>query len=201
VSTLRRVNREDGFTLVELLTAMSVFAIVLASFAMVLSSAIRHSGEVEQQSNMQIEARAAITTIAQDLRQVYDGDGNVATSPILGMSGTQLTFYSPDRRQPFHMRRVTYRLNAGKLERALLTSSDNNGSPWVGVATNPTAFQTVVRDVTNSTVFTYLKDDGVTIATTPLDVKTVVISLIVATKTAPSRKYTYQSKVTVRGES
>jgi prepilin-type N-terminal cleavage/methylation domain-containing protein len=201
VIRLKRIREEQrGFTIVEMLSAMAVFGIVLGTFSMVLSSSIRHSGEVEQQTNLQVEARSAITTVAQDLRQVYDGDANVATSPILSMTGTQLTFYSPDRLAPFHMRRVTYRLNAGKFEKAFLTSSDTDGSPWIGVSTNPTAFRTVVRDVVNATVFTYKKADG-TPATTPLDVKTIDVSFVVATKTTPSRQYTYESSVTVRGES
>jgi prepilin-type N-terminal cleavage/methylation domain-containing protein len=199
MSKCRRIGGEDGFTLVEMLSAMAVFGIVLGSFSMVLSSSIRHSGEVEQQTNLQVEARSAINTVTSDLRQVYDGDDNVATSPILSMSGTQVTFYSPDRQLPFHMRRMTYRLNAGTFERAFLTSSDTDGSPWVGVSSNPTAFRTVVSDVVNSTVFAYKKADGTT-ATTPVDVATIEITIVVATKTTPSRQYTYKSSVTVRGE-
>ena len=76
VSVLSRIHADQrGFTLIEVLSAMAVFGIVLATFAMVMQSAIRHSGEVEQQSNLQIEARTAITTMSQDLRQAYDGDG------------------------------------------------------------------------------------------------------------------------------
>jgi prepilin-type N-terminal cleavage/methylation domain-containing protein len=197
---LRPINGEGGFTIVEMLSAMAVFSIVLGIFSVVLSSAIRHSGEVEQQKDLQVEARAAINTVAADLRQVYDGDDDVATSPILSMSGTQVTFYSPDRQLPFHLRRITYRLSSGEFQRAFLTSSDTDGSPWVGVSTNPTSFRTVVRDVVNSTVFAYKKADGTT-ATNPVNVKTIDVTLTVATKTTPSRQYTYKSSVTVRGES
>jgi prepilin-type N-terminal cleavage/methylation domain-containing protein len=189
---------EDGFTLVELLSAMSVFGIVLASFAMVLSSAIRHSGEVEGQTNLQVEARSAITTVSQDLRQVYDGDGDVATSPIQSISPTQLTILTPDRAQPFHLRRVSYRLNAGKLERAFATSTDTDGAPWVIPALS--SYRTVVSGIVNSAVFAFWKADG-TPATAPIDVKTIDLTLVVATKTAPTRQITYKSSVTVRGES
>lgn len=200
----RRIqHEEDGFTIIEMLSAMAVFGIVLATFSMVLSSTIRHSGEVEQQSNLQVEARSAITTVSQDLRQAYDGDDNVATSPISGMSATQLTVLSPDRQAPFHLRKITYRLNAGQLERAFLTSTDTDGSPWSGISGTPTAFQIVVRDVVNSgsePVFVYRDADGVVTAN-PLLVRTVDVTVIVATKTAASREYTYKSSVTVRGES
>jgi type II secretory pathway component PulJ len=192
------LRREEGFTVVELLSAMTVFAIVLAIFAMVLSSAIRHSGEVEEQSNLQVEARSAIAFVSSDLRQVYDGDANVATSPIESIGPTQITFLSPDRAQPFHLRRVSYRLSAGEFQRAMATSTDTDGAPWsIPVLSS---YQKLVGSVVNGTVFAYKKADGTT-ATTPLDVKTLDITLTVATQTASSRQYTYKTSATVRGES
>lgn len=199
MSRMRSIRRDDGFTIIEMVTAMGVFSIVLASFAMVLSSSIRHSGEIEEQSNLQVEGRAAINTVSQDLRQVYDGDDNVATSPIQSMSATQVTFYSPDRAQPFHLRRVSYRLNAGQFERAFATSTDTDGAPWSIPALG--SYRKVVGSVVTTTPFAYWKADGITPATTPVDVKTIDVSLTVRTKTSPTRQYTYKTSVTVRGES
>ncbi len=203
--TMRRLIRdESGFTIVEMLSAMTIFGLVLAAFSMVMSSTIRHSGEVEQQTNIQVEARSAITTVSQELRQVYDGDDDVTTSPIEAISANQVTFLTPDRAAPFHLRRVTYRLNAGRLERAFVTSTDTDGYPWSGLAT-PTAFRTVVRGVVNTgtgaeRVFVYRDADGVETATRTL-IQTIDVKLVVATRTAPSKKFTYKSSVTVRGES
>lgn len=201
---LRRIESEDGFTVVELLSAMSVFAIVLASFAMVLSSAIRHSGEVEAQTNLQVEARSAIAFVSQDLRQVYDGDANVATSPIESIGPTHVQFLSPDRAQPFHLRRMRYQLNTGtkQFERALTSSTDTDGAPWAIPWSTPPAgsYRKLVGSVVNTAIFTFEKADGST-ASVPLDVKKINIALTVATKTGPSRQYTYKSSVTVRGES
>lgn len=185
-------------TLIEMLSAMAVFSIVLGMFALVLSSAIRHSGEVEEQTNLQVEARAAILSVSQDLRQVYDGDGNLLTSPIESMTSTQVTFLSPDRSQPFHIRRISYRLSGGQFQRALATSSDTDGSPWVIPALS--SYRKLVNSVVSTTAFAYKKADGTT-ATTPLDVKTIDVTLRVATKTTPTRQYTYKTSVTVRGES
>jgi len=199
VTGLRQSLRaRDGFTVVELLTAMTVFSIVLASFAMVLSSSIRHSGEIEESSNLQVEARAAITSVSQDLRQVYDGDGDVLTSPIETMSSTQITFLSPDRQVPFHIRRVSYRLNGTQFERAMAISTDTDGAPWSIPALGP--YRKVLGSVVSTTAFAYKKADG-TVATTPVDVKTIDVSLRVATRTSPTRQYTYKTSVTVRGES
>jgi prepilin-type N-terminal cleavage/methylation domain-containing protein len=193
--------REGGFTLVEMLSAMTVFSIVLASFSMVLSSAIRHSSEVEEQSNLQVEARAAITSISQDLRQVYDGDNDLLTSPIVSMSPTQVTFYSPDRQLPFHLRRISYRVSGTEFQRAFATSTDTDGAPWVGITAVGPYRKLVGSLVSTATpVFAYKKADGTT-ATTPLDVKTIEVTLTVATKNSPTRQTTYDTSVTVRGES
>jgi len=185
-------------TIVEMLSAMAVFSIVLAGFAMVLSSAIRHSHEVEEQTNLQVEARSAIAFVSSDLRQVYDGDADVATSPIESISPTQITFLSPDRAQPFHLRRVSYRLSSGEFQRAFATSSDTDGAPWSIPALG--SYQKVIGSVVNGAVFTYKKADGTT-ATSPVDVKTIDVTLTVSTGTSPTRQYTYQTSTTVRGES
>jgi prepilin-type N-terminal cleavage/methylation domain-containing protein len=201
--TRRPLNDEAGFTLIEVLSAMGVFGIVLATFAMVMSSAIRHSGEVEQQSNQQLEARTAITTMSQDLRQAYDGDGDVATAPIQSMFANTITFLAPDRQLPFHLRRITYRYQGANLERAFLTSTDTDGYPWSGISALPSAFQPVVRNVVNTglqPVFRYLDANGA-VTTNPLAVATIELQIVVATKTSPSQKYTYKSSVTVRSES
>ena len=194
----RLIRRDEGMTIVEMLSAMAVFSIVLAGFAMVLSSAIRHSHEVEEQTNLQVEARSAIAFVSSDLRQVYDGDADVATSPIESISPTQITFLSPDRAQPFHLRRVSYRLSSGEFQRAFATSSDTDGAPWSIPALG--SYQKVIGSVVNGAVFTYTKADGTT-ATSPVDVKTIDVTLTVSTGTSPTRQYTYQTSTTVRGES
>lgn len=199
MSRFRRNRRsESGFTIVEMLSAMTVFSIVLASFSMFMSTAIRHSGEIEESGNLQLEARSAITTVSGDLRQVYDGDSNLLTSPIESISSTQVTFLSPDRAQPFHLRRVSYRLSGGQFQRAFATSSDTDGAPWSIPALS--SYRKVVGSVVNAAPFAYKKADGTT-AATPIDVKTINVTLILATKTSPTRQYTYKTSVTVRGAS
>jgi prepilin-type N-terminal cleavage/methylation domain-containing protein len=189
---------EDGFTLVEMLTAMTVFSILIAVFALTFSSAIRHSDEVEEQSSLQAETRAAITFVSQDLRQVYDGDANVLTSPVESIGPTQITFLTPDRATPFHMRRLSYRLNAGQFERAMATSSDTDGYPWSIPALG--SYKKLVGSVANATTFTYKDVAGVTTAVAA-NVRTVHVTLTVATNTTPTRQYTYQTNVSLRSES
>lgn len=189
---------EAGFTLIEMLTAMAVFSVLIAIFAMVFGSAIRHSDELEEQSGLQLEARAAIAFLSQDLRQAYDGDGDVLTSPIESIGPTQITFLSPDRAVPFHLRRLSYRLNAGQFERAMATSSDTDGYPWNIPALG--SYQGLVGSVVNVSTFTY-KDAAGLSTNVPADVRTVHITLTVATDTTPARQYTYQTNATVRSRS
>ena len=204
MTRLRRISGEDGFTMVELLTAMTVFAIVLAIFSMVLSTSIRHNSEVRESGTLQAEARGAITSLSQDLRQMYDGDDNLLTTPLESISSTQITFVSPDRAQPFHLRRISYRLLAGNLERATLTSTDTDGSPWVIPGT--LTYRKMVGSVVSTTPFTFRNAAGATLpATDTLAnrslVRTIDFTLTVATKTSTNRQYTYKTSATVRGES
>lgn len=204
MTRLRRIHGEDGFTVIELLTAMTVFSIVLAIFSMVLSSSLRHSGEIEESGTLQAEARGAITSLSQDLRQMYDGDDDILTTPLESISSTQITFLSPDRAQPFHLRRISYRLVSGRLERATLTSTDTDGSPWVIPGT--LTYRKLVGSVVTATPFIFKNAAGATLpATNTLAnrslVKTIDFTLTVATKTSTNRQYTYQTSATVRGES
>lgn len=194
----RLVRRQEGMTLIEMLSAMGVFAVVVGMFALILSSAIRHSDEIDKQTNLQVQARSVIGSVSSDLRQAYDGDENLLTSPIETMTATQLTFLSPDRLNPFHLRRVSYRLSGGTFQRVEAISTDTDGAPWSIPALG--SYRTVVDRVANASAFSYRKADGTT-ATTPLDVKTVDVTLVVSTATSPSRQYTYKTSVTLRGES
>ena len=202
----RLIRSEDGFTVVELLVAMAILSIVLAVFAMVLSSSIRHSTEVQEQGTLQAEARGAITALSQDLRQMYDGDDEILTTPLEFISSTQVTFLSPDRAQPLpHLRRVSYRLTGGRLERATATSSDTDGYPWIIVPANGT-YQKLVGSVTTTTPFVFKDAAGATLPYTNTLanrslIKTIDVTLTVATKAAPTRQSTYKTSVTVRGES
>jgi prepilin-type N-terminal cleavage/methylation domain-containing protein len=194
----RLIARQEGMTLIELLSAMVVFSVVVGMFALILSSAIRHSDEIDEQTNLQVQARSALGFVSSDLRQAYDGDGDPATAPIETMTATQLTFLSPDRQSPFHMRRVSYRLSGGTFQRVEAVSTDTDGAPWSIPALG--SYRTSVDRIANASVFSYKKADGTT-ATSPVDVKTVDITLLVTTTTQPARQFTYKTSVTLRGES
>lgn len=198
---LRRLRREEGgFTLIELTATMAVLGIFLAAVALVLGGAIRNSSAVEDQASSQAETRPAVDGLASELRQAYS-DSTLPNTPyaIQTWTGTTLTFYTPDRVTPFHMRLVSYRLSGGELQRAVATSSNTGSGPWSGVAAgNLSAYRTQVRSVTNATLFTYWQSDGVTAATTLANLAFVRIKVTVSPRGSQGRTSSYIVNASLR---
>lgn len=191
----RRAGREKGFTLVELVIGMALISILFGLFSVVVSSALRHGGEVEEQTVLQRQVRGTVERLAEDLRQAYSGADGI--SPIESASATQIQFLSPDRQQPFHLRRLAYRASGTSFQSALATSTDTDGEPW----DVPTLgeWNTQFGSMVSTNVFSYLDANGAA-TVTAAQVKTVVIQVTVATKTSPNRQYTYKTSVTLRAD-
>jgi prepilin-type N-terminal cleavage/methylation domain-containing protein len=191
----RSLRRDSGFTLIEMLTAMVVLGFMFAAVSVVLSSMVRHSDEVEDRSVLQADVRFTIDRLSIDLRQAYSGVDGV--SPIESISPTGLTFLSPDRATPFHLRRISYRLNSGKIERAMATSTDTDGAPWNIPSLG--AWVKQVDSVTNAAPFTYYDSAGA-VTSVPADVSTVKVDLDLVTNSSPTRQLRYSTSVTVRSD-
>ena len=191
----RRValRKDDGFTLIELIEAMALLSVLVASAAIVLTSIVRQGSEIQEQSVLQTEVRAAVDRIAQDLRQAYTGTG---TSAIETAADNDLQFLSPDRAEPFHVRRIAYRVSAGRLERAIATSTDTDGPPWDFPALGGWEPQSAAAFV-NPVVFTYFDSGGATPATLT-DVRSVGVRVVAELPHTPGRQFTYGTAVTVR---
>jgi prepilin-type N-terminal cleavage/methylation domain-containing protein len=183
---------EGGFTLVELVISMTLIGVVFAIYSVTMSSTIRTSTEVQENSVLQGEVRAAVEGIARDLRQAYTGNGSPGLET---MTATQIQFLSPDRATPYHLRRINYRLSSGKLERAIATSTNTGSPPWTFPALS--TYVTEVGSVVGTTVFSYYNAEG-TQTTTAADVAGVKIKVTVANAQAPSRLFTYETSVGLR---
>lgn len=188
-----RCRRDDGFTVVELVEAMALLGILTATVAIVLTSMVRQSDDVREQNLLQTELRPAVDRLAQDLRQAYGGDGVV---PVVSMSATGLMFLSPDRADPFHLRRIAYRVSGGVLERSLETSTDTDGPPWNFGPSGGWEQQSEAR-IVNTDVFTYYDAAGAVTAVAA-DVRKVAVKLVAEAPTTPGRSVTYATTVTVR---
>jgi hypothetical protein len=111
------------------------------------------------------------------------------------MTGTQLTFYSPDRATPFHNRKVSYQLSSGRFERAMATSTNTNGPPWTYGSLS--AYSALFGSVRNSIVFTYFDSTGGT-ATDAADVASVTVTVNVSTAASAARQFTYSTSIALR---
>jgi type II secretory pathway component PulJ len=194
---LRNLRREDGYSLSEMLAAMGLLGVLFAAFALTMGTTLRVSGEVETNTIVQSEVRAAIDTLAADLRQAYSSGPGLA--PIESMSASAIQFTTPDRQQPFHLRRIGYQVSSGNLQRRLSISTDTDGAPWTmsPAAITSAPWITQAGSLTSTAVFTYYNASGAT-TTTPSAVRTVGIRATVATQTSPTRVYTYQTSVKLR---
>jgi len=194
VTTRRRLRlRQDGFTLIELLEAMALLGIMTATVALVLTSMVRQGSDVQEHNLIQTELRPAVDRIAQDLRQASAGEG---VSPIESIGNTDLTLLSPDRAEPFHVRRIAYRVSGNRLERAVATSTDTDGPPWIIPALGGWEPQSDAI-VVNPVVFTYFDSAGAA-TTVPANVRSVGIRVVVELATQPGRQTTYETSATVR---
>lgn len=193
---LRTVVRGDaGFTLTELLVVLIFLGMISAAFSMLFSATLRHNSEITEQSLTQGELRAAVDRMMTEARGTYIGDG---TSPITAISSSQLTFTFPDTQTPFHLVRVSYRVNGGNLQRAYEVSTNTGGPPWTwAIGGTPTNWATIAPNVTSATPFSYYDISGVSTAT-PANVRSIHVDMTFATKIGNGRTYAYSTSVSTR---
>jgi prepilin-type N-terminal cleavage/methylation domain-containing protein len=188
-----RHTDERGFTLPEFLVGMVVLAIVLVGFGQVLMNTSKTSNRIEEQAMLQNDVRSALDRLTSDLREATNTH---QTSPVGAATATTLTFDAPDRSTPFHLRRISYRLSGGRLERSIITSTNTGGWPWTFPVT-PGAWIPQVTSIQNGAVFTYYDENGVVTAT-PSAVHSVRVTLSVQPKQTQAASTTYTELVTIR---
>jgi len=174
--TISTTKGEAGFTLVEMLFAMFILTVgVLVAWSAIMSTTAKTAGRAQQLADLQTEVRAAVDSLAVDLRQAQCL--NSTTTPVTSATASQVTFYSPDRASPYHLRQVSYRVSGGELQRAFATSSNTDGPPWTIPALG--SWSTLVGQITNTSVFTY--KDATDVATTdPTAVASAHVKLVLA---------------------
>ena len=145
---------EQGFTLIELLAACLLIGVVVAAFAGLFTSVEQRNSTLQQQAVLASTARPMLDSLAAELESAQC---NGTTQPITAASGTQLTFTTPDRQQPYHLQKITYTLAGGVFSRTLATSTNTGGPPWtMGTAATTGS----VSSVTNPVIFDFLSSSG-----------------------------------------
>lgn len=175
---LSRLRDDRGVTLVELIWVMVFLGMISVAFSMLLTSSVRHEGDLREQSLTQDEMRASVDRLIRDVRSAY----SATTWPIETAGTSQLTFTVPDRASSPVEKRVSYRVSGGTLQRAIGLASAGTPSNW----------QVIARNVSSATPFTY-RDINDNATTLPAQVRTVNVTLTFATKTGKGRSYTYTS--------
>jgi prepilin-type N-terminal cleavage/methylation domain-containing protein len=203
---------EAGFTLLELLVALMVLVIgVTVAWAALMTTTTKTTARVQELSDLQTEVRGVVDRLAADLRQAQcDTTTTPATYAVTAATGTQITFFSPDRLTPYHLRQISYLLTndsqySGRYElrRQFANTTNTGGAPWTWGGTGAWAKQ--IGSVRNSTAFTYYDANGNT-TTTASSVARVNVSLTVAPRaglggTQSPTGVTYQTNVDLRGAS
>jgi prepilin-type N-terminal cleavage/methylation domain-containing protein len=187
------MSSERGFTVPEMLVTMVLMAIVLAAFGQMLITSSTTSNRVEEQAALQSEVRASIDGLTSDFREATTiGAGGAVES----VSATAFTFDSPDRATPYHLRRISYRLVNGQLERSITTSTNAGGSPWTWPVT-PGPWIPQLTSVTNASPFTFYDTSGA-VTTTPSAVASMRVTLTVSPKQRQGGSNTYSALIAIR---
>lgn len=189
----RRLAAESGFTLPELLVTVAILGIVLTGFSQVLMSTSKTSNRLTEQALLQNEVRVTVDRLTTDLRSATNANGS---TPIESMSPTTLQFLSPDTGTPFRLRRISYRLVNGRLDRSTTYSTDTDGWPWLWPAT-PGPYVQQLDSIANATVFTYYDDNGAQ-TNDPATVRSVRVSVTVAPLQTQGGAAVYSALVSIR---
>lgn len=127
------MNRQSGFTLLELLVAIAIFALVAVMAYGGLNTVIQQSGIVQAETNRLTVRQQGLRVLRQDLafaidRPVRDALGGVVP-PFQGGGNTLLSLTRMGAENPWgtprsQMARVFWRLSGDTLERAELMPVD-----------------------------------------------------------------------------
>ena len=189
------VRAEDGIMLMELIVTMAILGIFFAAFATVVGSSIRHGSQIQEEAVSQTEARAALDALAGDLREATIG-GDATLTRISTATSTQLTFTAPNRSATMHLRRISYRVNAGQLQKSFAISTAS-APPWSIPALG--SWSTLVSGIatTATPVFSYFDGFGAPTAVAA-NIRSVRIVITTATAMEPTRQFTYDTRVALR---
>jgi type II secretory pathway component PulJ len=166
----RRLRNEDGFTLMEMLTAITIAMIVsLAAFSL-LEFAIKRTGEVDQRVDATQRGRAIMDTVTRQLRS------QVCLSPVISAMATRAgdvtndnsaTFYADftdganvNAKPPADLHKLAYDpITRTMTDTTYTTTWDKTTTPWTPVVpAAPSKTRVIATDIVpddTTPIFTY----------------------------------------------
>ena len=190
----RSVVRDHGFTLVETMVALSIFVAVMTLIFGQLTSGVQRTSDIDQATMANTSARLVLEALTVELRQASTGDTALPTIPQLASSA--ITFYTPDRSDPMHLNKVSYRLNGTVLERRAAASTNTGSSPWIFPTTTPTWIP-VLSGLVNTNLFTFHGASGAAV-TDSGSVRVIVVHFVLGSGLTNPVQIPYNVEVSLR---
>lgn len=166
----REAKDERGFTLVELLVAMSIFTIFATIVVGISQSFMTTSMNSQQRMNNIGNAQGIMDRLTSEIRAAVScACGGATASPIASADGNDLTFYA-SLGGSTGPTKVQFTLTGTTLTE-VDTPADPGGTAPVWTFTGTPKTIMVSSDVVNTTsnpLFTYFQQSGTQITTTPL---------------------------------
>jgi len=127
---VRRLRREDGFSLMELVVVLPMLTILLGGITFTMTTLMRWNSQTREQTTQQATVRATLTQIVKELRSSMPAVSGQA--PIVAnATATSIVFFVPDRTTaatgitvPFRLSEVAYQFSNGNLYRQAVTSTN-----------------------------------------------------------------------------
>lgn len=156
------MNRNRGFTLVEMVISIMLIGILGAAAAMAIGQGVRASVESQTRVDTLSKLRMATERMAREIRQVRRDPATVTQYDILTRTSTALSFRRLD--------------NDGTSVRTV--SLNGAAPPILTLGYDSPAGTPTLTDQVSSVSFTYWQSDGVTASTTNADLAFIDINLV-----------------------
>jgi prepilin-type N-terminal cleavage/methylation domain-containing protein len=165
-----RLARQDGFTLIELMVAITIGMVVLTAVLNLLDSSVHAGARIEDKTETVQRMRIAMDRVSRVLRTQVCSDSS--TPPVISGDDQQVTFYSDKSEDTtFAPRKVQLSFANGTItERTWFPTTSS--APW-GYPSAPDRTESLVDNATTiggGPMFTYYSwTDLTTPVATPLD--------------------------------
>lgn len=192
---------QNGFTLIEVMVALAIFAVVSLAIGTLLIQSIRSNTIIWGALQSQNDARRVLESVVNDVRKAEPS--SIGSYPIASASSTEFTFFA-NRDTDSGKERIRYFLNGTTMQKGII---EPGGTPLgYGGAEVVTTIATNVLNATEGIpLFTYY-DGSFPVTSTPLiapidetDIRAVRIQIVLQKGTQASVAPLYaESVVSIR---